>query len=190
MDYEYFFIRMIGWAPALLIMLFGVVLAVRNKFLSHRGRWCLAAAIAVQSANMLTLPMAKHAANRMMSAPAIAWNQVIEDHSPRPSNSSTPPAMEDRFYFSDLPTADQLARPNTGRVLFGMFLCPSHLTQEQLDQQWSQYREKRWKWTLWDVLPDSLLTALTWGLILIAAFDRPAPPKFLAEGSRHREVVG
>ncbi len=180
MDYEYYFIRMIGWGPALLVLLFGVVLAVRNGTISRRGRWCLAAAMALQAAQMLAVPMIKHAANGLMNAPAIAWNKIIEDHSPTPQTYGNPPALEDGFYFSDLPTADQLPRPKTGQMA-SLFLCPSHLSEEQLEQHWQFYRAKRWKWTLWDVLPESLLTALTWGLILFAVFDRPAAPKFLAE---------
>lgn len=177
MDYEYYFVRTIGWGPALLVLLFGTVMAVRSGSVSRRGRWCLAAAMALQSTSMLVVPMAKDAVNKMMN-PLVPWSTLATDHSPRPSIQHSPPLMGSQFEFNRQYPFDDRVWPGS---LLPIFICPSHYPDEQLEQHWHEYREKRWKWTLWEVLPDSLLTALTWGLILFAVFDRSKEQKFLKE---------
>lgn len=44
-------------------------------------------------------------------------------------------------------------------------------------------------WALIWTLPYSLVSALIWGLILYAIFDRPAPPKFPEEEDRDRDLL-
>ena len=44
-------------------------------------------------------------------------------------------------------------------------------------------------WALVWTLPFSLVSALIWGLILFAVFDRPDPPKFLQEDDQDRDLL-
>jgi hypothetical protein len=46
-----------------------------------------------------------------------------------------------------------------------------------------------WLRTLLFTLPQALVAAATWGLVLFAVFDRPAPPKFLREDDLDRDLL-
>jgi hypothetical protein len=191
MDYDYYVIRALGWLPALVVLMLGFVVAVWKGHLTRRGRWCLAIAIVLQCSNVLFLRMAKDAANKLMAPSPVTLTARVTNLATRsPSNSfppyPRPPYLGEGFSFNQSPVDDPIRR-NYGLL---PYIESVSLYNPPQDWEWKQFHTRRRNWTICDNLPDSLLTALIWGLVFFAVYDRPALPKFLVEDAETDEETG